>query len=46
MKSKSEFNPGGTCNRNKAADSADGEAMRGQAGLGPRYRLFVFITFT
>ena len=46
VNSKSEFNPGGTCNGNKAADSADGEATLGQAGRGPRYRLFVFITFT
>ena len=52
MKNKSEFNPGmsechpgGTCNGNKAADSADREATPGQAGLGPGYRLFVFITF-
>jgi len=52
VKNKSEFNPGmsechpgGTCNGNKATDSADREATPGQAGLGPRYRLFVFITF-
>ena len=42
VNNKSEFNPGvsechpgGTCNGNKAADSANGEATLGQAGWAP-----------